>query len=110
VRAGVWGSLTPSSARFRALLSPAPSCDRRPRPTPAKPRPTPLPPPARRPGNAGTWFDTAALVTNVRNFPNSRGYVVGILKSFLGLSASVYTTIYVAAFAPDAVTFLLVLG
>jgi hypothetical protein len=49
-------------------------------------------------------------VTSVRNFPNSRGYVVGILKSFLGLSASIYTTIYVTAFAPDAVTFLLVLG
>lgn len=62
------------------------------------------------PGNAGTWFDTAAIVTNVRNFPNSRGFVVGILKSFLGLSASLYTTLYLAFLAPDAVTFLLVAG
>jgi hypothetical protein len=49
-------------------------------------------------------------VTNVRNFPNARGYVVGVLKSFLGLSASIYTTMYMAAFEPDAVTFLLVMG
>ncbi|KAI8475459.1 MAG: Nodulin-like-domain-containing protein [Monoraphidium minutum] len=61
-------------------------------------------------GNAGTWYDTAALVTNVRNFPNSRGFVVGILKSFLGLSASVYATLYAATLAPDAITFLLVIA
>jgi hypothetical protein len=135
----------------------------------------------------GVWYDTTSIVTNVRNFPRSRGYVVGrgpqpalplafparlptmracpespaalpfagpsasraaavparllarraaecaqartraqnlsmkhppthaqtqvgILKSFLGLSASIFTTIYMAAFAPDAVTFLLVMG
>jgi hypothetical protein len=34
-------------------------------------------------GNTGTWFDTSTLVTNVRNFPNDRGFVVGVLKSFL---------------------------
>jgi hypothetical protein len=46
----------------------------------------------------------------VRNFPNSRGFVVGILKSFLGMSASIYTTVYIAFFAPDAITFLLLLA
>lgn len=59
---------------------------------------------------AGTWFDTSALVTNVRNFPNNRGLAVGVLKSFLGLSSSIYTSIYVALFEPDAVRFLLVLA
>lgn len=49
-------------------------------------------------GNMGTWLDTSALVTSVRNFPTERGKVVGLLKSFLGLSSSVYTTLYVAAF------------
>eukprot|EP00798_Chlamydomonas_sp_ICE-L_P030442 gene30442-35452_t len=39
-------------------------------------------------GNSGTWFDTAALVTNVRNFPDDRGTVVGILKAFLGPSGT----------------------
>jgi hypothetical protein len=61
-------------------------------------------------GNAGCWFDTATIVTNVRNFPHSRGFVVGILKSYLGLSASLYSTLYAATLAPDAVTLLLVLG
>ncbi len=31
-------------------------------------------------GNAGTWWDTSVLVTNVRNFPDDRGSVMGILK------------------------------
>jgi hypothetical protein len=42
----------------------------------------------------GTWYDTSALVTSVRNFPNDRGFVVGVLKSFLGLSSSIFTSIY----------------
>ncbi|WIA09948.1 hypothetical protein OEZ85_010161 [Tetradesmus obliquus] len=61
-------------------------------------------------GNSGTYFDTTTLVTNVRNFPNERGFVVGVLKSFLGLSSSIYTSIYVAFFEPDAVAFLLMLA
>lgn len=44
----------------------------------------------------GTWLDTTTLVTNVRNFPNDRGFVVGVLKSFLGLSSSIYTSVYIA--------------
>ncbi|KAF8069613.1 Dclre1a [Scenedesmus sp. PABB004] len=61
-------------------------------------------------GNSGTWFDTSSLVTNVRNFPNDRGFVVGVLKSFLGLSSSLYTSIYMAYFEPDAAAFLLMLA
>ena len=30
--------------------------------------------------NGATFFNTAGLVTNVKNFPNSRGPVVGLLK------------------------------
>ncbi|KAG2496084.1 hypothetical protein HYH03_005688 [Edaphochlamys debaryana] len=61
-------------------------------------------------GNSSTWFDTAAVVTNVRNFPRDRGTVVGILKAFVGLSASVYSSIYAAEFQPDAVGFLDFIG
>ncbi|KAJ7517569.1 hypothetical protein O6H91_21G029700 [Diphasiastrum complanatum] len=39
--------------------------------------------------NSCTWFNTAILVTTMRNFPRSRGTVVGIVKGFIGLSASV---------------------
>lgn len=55
-------------------------------------------------------MDTSTLVTNVRNFPDARGSVVGILKAFLGLSASLYTTLYLATYAPDAAQFLRVLA
>ena len=39
-----------------------------------------------------------------------RGTVIGILKAMLGLSASAYTTIYVAFLDPDATSFLLLLA
>ncbi|KAK9815489.1 hypothetical protein WJX72_004521 [[Myrmecia] bisecta] len=57
-----------------------------------------------------SWTDTSCLVTSVRNFPNERGTVVGLLKSCVGLSASVFTTLYVAFFQPDAVRFLVFLA
>lgn len=34
------------------------------------------------------------LVTNMRNFPLSRGTVAGLLKGYIGISAAVYTAIY----------------
>lgn len=36
--------------------------------------------------------------------------MIGILKAMLGLSASIYTAIYVAFLDPDSVTFLLLLA
>jgi hypothetical protein len=60
--------------------------------------------------NGGCWLETAGLVTCVRNFETERGAVVGILKSFLGLSASLYTTIYMSFAAPDALKFILILA
>lgn len=44
--------------------------------------------------NSNAWFGTAVLVTNMRNFPLSRGTVAGILKGYVGISAAVYTVIY----------------
>ncbi|KAF5453261.1 hypothetical protein F2P56_028177 [Juglans regia] len=43
--------------------------------------------------NSCAWFGTPLLVTNMRNFPLSRGTVAGILKGYIGLSAAVYTVI-----------------
>lgn len=44
--------------------------------------------------NSCAWFTTAVLVTNMRNFPLSRGTVAGILKGYGGISAAVFTNIY----------------
>ncbi|CAN4113107.1 unnamed protein product [Withania somnifera] len=46
--------------------------------------------------NSSAWFSTTVLVTNMRNFPLSRGTVAGILKGYGGLSAAVYTEVYSA--------------
>ncbi|XP_057465575.1 protein NUCLEAR FUSION DEFECTIVE 4-like [Actinidia eriantha] len=44
--------------------------------------------------NSSAWLGTAVLVTNMRNFPLSRGTVAGILKGYIGISAAVYTEVY----------------
>lgn len=59
--------------------------------------------------NSATWFNTAVLVTCMRNFPHSRGSVVGILKGFVGLSAAIFTQIYTALLTDNANLLLLFL-
>uniref|UniRef100_A0A0D9ZMT2 Uncharacterized protein n=1 Tax=Oryza glumipatula TaxID=40148 RepID=A0A0D9ZMT2_9ORYZ len=41
--------------------------------------------------NSSAWLGTAALVTNMRNFPLSRGTVAGLIKGYVAVSAAVYT-------------------
>ncbi|XP_070024282.1 protein NUCLEAR FUSION DEFECTIVE 4-like isoform X2 [Nicotiana sylvestris] len=51
--------------------------------------------------NGETYFNTAALVSCVQNFPKSRGPVVGILKGFAGLGGAILTQIYAVIHSPD---------
>lgn len=44
--------------------------------------------------NSSSWFGTASLVTNMRNFPVSRGTVAGLLKGFTGISGAAFTVLF----------------
>ncbi|TVU02339.1 hypothetical protein EJB05_52190 [Eragrostis curvula] len=59
--------------------------------------------------NGGAWMGTAVLVTNMRNFPLSRGAVAGILKGYSGLSAAVYTELYTGVLQDSPTNLLLFL-
>ncbi|KAK9072303.1 hypothetical protein SSX86_008736 [Deinandra increscens subsp. villosa] len=43
--------------------------------------------------NSSAWLGTAVLVTNLRNFPLSRGTVAGLLKGYIALSAAFFTEV-----------------
>ena len=49
--------------------------------------------------NAQPYFDTSALCTNIANFPEVRGLVIGLGKSFNGLGAGMYAALFQGFFS-----------
>ncbi|KAJ4851361.1 hypothetical protein Tsubulata_006676, partial [Turnera subulata] len=60
--------------------------------------------------HAQSFFNTANVVTSVKNFPNYSGTAVGIMKGFLGLSGAILIQVYQTIFSDKPKSFLLMLA
>ncbi|KAG6583520.1 Protein NUCLEAR FUSION DEFECTIVE 4, partial [Cucurbita argyrosperma subsp. sororia] len=58
-------------------------------------------------GNSQILANSVVLVTCVRNFPERRGVILGLLKGFLGLGAAVLSQIYLAIYGHDTKSLIL---
>lgn len=60
--------------------------------------------------NSMNFVHTAGLATQVKNFPASRGIMIGLLKGFVGLGGAVLTQFYLAIYGDEPKALILMVG